>query len=1063
MKKLVLIFAFCLAWFGGLEAQNYWSSIRMQGIFMGVAPDGSYYSFYTTEYGNSITRTQDEGYNWQVVLGYETGFDCYLNNRCFSVTPERRMFFFEDYPYRAFYSDDYGYYWQVTEPVPIIYPASAEHLFALNNNTIVGTTDNYYAFWTTDGGASWDTTRLDFMYSINNSPSISDLLVNENGDVYYGLRNYDGTGGGIYHSTISDMQNWQLVTGSDYSILDMAFDPEGNVVACAWKADGNVGFQHISGCYLFDGCHLAVSNNGIIYSTSVTADNTAVLTYSLDHGETFVEIGEGLPLDPPLPDYQDGSLYLGYNNYLYFEGRGDYWKTKYNADDIPEVNPWLDVEFFDEASSLYYLIISDDEVEVTFDDCYINSGINSYYGDIVIPETVTYDGVTYTVTGVGQRAFHNCNGPLTSVVVPNTVTSIGELAFAGNGQLSSVILPNSVNTIGDRIFYDCQSLASVQLPVGISVLTLEMFYNCVSLTSFVIPPTVTRIEERAFYGAGLHSVEIPESVTYIGEEAFLSCLSLSSVDLPNTTIEMGSGVFSFCIALQSIHLPENLETIPSLFLNGCENLTSITIPETVTNIEDCAFLNCYGLTEIELPASVTILGESAFQNCRALDSINIPETVETIGNNVFLGCENLRTVTLPQGMDAIPSGMFWGCTHLDTITIPESVVTINSWAFSDCVELREIVIPKNVTSLGYGVFLGCDKLRKVELGESVSLLANDVFKKNNNASVKLTLVCHGITPAQCGLTTFPNEALQEMVVVPCGCEGIYREAWDTYWQSGNFEEDCGSGGAEWYYEILNDDGSITYQYLHQINDTTIDDKEKIHVIVRINTLYDKGEHVQTSHEYVYDDNEKVYWWNKTLGEFTVLYDFDVELGDEWEIKVDSACLVMHVDAVEQYEYEGRLFKMLQVSDAENLFSGTIVRGIGHLTSFFPERLLNTQKGYRVEGIRCFWKDDLLLFKYGDKDCDEVYEEFHDYEIDEPIMAEGIRVYPNPTDGIIVVETQCIASLQQEQAEYRITNLMGQTLMTGQIKGESQTIDVSALPDGLYFITFADKTHKIVIK
>ncbi len=270
-------------------------------------------------------------------------------------------------------------------------------------------------------------------------------------------------------------------------------------------------------------------------------------------------------------------------------------------------------------------------------------------------------------------------------------------------------------------------------------------------------------------------------------------------------------------------------------------------------------------------------------------------------------------------------------------------------------------------------------------------------------------------------------------------------------------------GTEWYYEIENEDGSITYQYLQHTSDTTIQE-EPVHIIVKINTLYDKGEHIEKSYEYINERDGKVYWWNKTLEEFTVLYDYNAIVGDEWEIKVGTQSLVMHVDAVEIYEYEGRQYKIQLVSDEGNLFNGMIVCGIGHLTSFFPEKLINQDKSYRVEGIRCFWQNGELVFKYGDRDCDDVYEEFHNYGMDEPAVAEGFKVYPNPTEGIIVVETQCIASLQQGQTnEYRITNLMGQTLMTGRINNESQKINVSSLPQGLYFITVGESTQKLIIR
>ena len=261
---------------------------------------------------------------------------------------------------------------------------------------------------------------------------------------------------------------------------------------------------------------------------------------------------------------------------------------------------------------------------------------------------------------------------------------------------------------------------------------------------------------------------------------------------------------------------------------------------------------------------------------------------------------------------------------------------------------------------------------------------------------------------------------------------------------------------EWYYEILNDDGSITYQYLQCAGDTTINN-ERAKIVVRTNQIYDKKGQVETSREYLFEREGIVYWWNEELQEFTVLYNFAAEVGDEWEIKVGTESIVMHVDDVEFYEYEGRQFKMLQVSDAENLFSGTIVRGIGHLTSFFPERLMNQDKGYHVEGIRCFWQNGILVFKYGEKACDEVYETFHDYSVDDHTGSEGFSIFPNPTDGLLHVETRRATSLPME---YRITNLLGQTMLSGVLEG--QIIDVSKLTNGVYFLIINSSTDRQTI-
>ena len=260
---------------------------------------------------------------------------------------------------------------------------------------------------------------------------------------------------------------------------------------------------------------------------------------------------------------------------------------------------------------------------------------------------------------------------------------------------------------------------------------------------------------------------------------------------------------------------------------------------------------------------------------------------------------------------------------------------------------------------------------------------------------------------------------------------------------------------EWYYEIQNDNGSITYQYMYQAGDTVVQD-EPTHILVKINTLYDKDIHTDVTHEYVYERDGKIYWWNKTLEEFTMLYDFTAEAGDEWEIKVGTESLTMLVDEAETIEYEGRTYRLQHVSDVDDLFSGYIVSGIGHLTSFFPERLMDNGDGVRVEGLRCYWVEDELVFKYGDEDCDAIYDELHGVEED---VENQFNVYPNPTNGVLFVETHGRAALPT--LTYRISNLMGQIVLTGNITAENQQIDVSVLPEGMYFITVAGATRKFV--
>ena len=273
-------------------------------------------------------------------------------------------------------------------------------------------------------------------------------------------------------------------------------------------------------------------------------------------------------------------------------------------------------------------------------------------------------------------------------------------------------------------------------------------------------------------------------------------------------------------------------------------------------------------------------------------------------------------------------------------------------------------------------------------------------------------------------------------------------------------------GSAWYYEIDNEDGSITYQHLEAEGDTVVQGKRP-KIIIRSNTQYDRDTlFTEVTHEYVYEENGFVYWWNKDLEEFTTLYNLNAQVGDEWTIKVGTDSITMHVDDVDSVEYEGRTYRMLHVSDENSLFSGDIVCGIGHMTSFFPEKLMRRDGDYTVNGLRCYWVGDALLYHNGDEDCDAIYSEIHGVEEDGPSSGSGtLVVYPNPANDVLFVETRLIAS---PSTEYRITNLMGQTLMTGILNvrlpqcDSPTTIDVSNLPAGMYFITIDGATQKFII-
>ncbi|MBQ1759893.1 MAG: hypothetical protein IIZ94_09455, partial [Prevotella sp.] len=334
MKRLVLTLAICLGCIGILGAQNVWKPIDVSAAFLGAAPDGSLY--FNCGY-SGIGRSQDEGETLQIVLGYETGNDYYFNEYCFSVSPEGRIFVFEDNTFRAWYSDDYGDTWQQTSGIPLSAGDKAWNLYAFNNQILVGSTEYGSVFWTTDCGTTWGMDDTSF-----EDNSISDILVTESGDVYVGLYYY---GNGLYHSTLSDMQNWELVAFEGFGIRDMEFDPDGNVV-CAGYGNEFSGFEYIPGFYALAANYISISDNGIVYTINYHDDDfTEGLSYSLDHGEHFTEIGERMFGSRPLPNCCVPMKWLikGFDNHLYYIGVDHNYMSYANADEIVAPTPYYPI------------------------------------------------------------------------------------------------------------------------------------------------------------------------------------------------------------------------------------------------------------------------------------------------------------------------------------------------------------------------------------------------------------------------------------------------------------------------------------------------------------------------------------------------------------------------------------------------------------------------------------------------------------------------------------------------------------------------------------------------
>ena len=480
-----------------------------------------------------------------------------------------------------------------------------------------------------------------------------------------------------------------------------------------------------------------------------------------------------------------------------------------------------------------------------------------YSGDIVIPSSVTYDDIDYSVTSIANQAFarstdltsvsipatvtsigsnafsectslvsivieegntvydsrENCNAVIETVdnkllygcngtVIPNSVTSIANSSFYGSG-LTTIIIPDGVTSIGDKAFSECSTLTSVTIGSGVTTIGGQSFDNCGSLKKveinnnsivskkyawetnssikdifgsqveeYVLGEDVTAIGDGAFSGCPtLTSFIMSDSVTSIGENAFRECWKLSSFKMSANVTAIGENAFYMCLDLTTINIPSGITDIERWTFSGCHlkkveiNSNSIVsrdyewnsladyfgpeveefvLGEEITSIGKNAFKSS-SVISINIPQNVTSIGETAFMGCYRLSSIHIPANVTSIGANAFYDCPSLTSIQVENGNTAYDSRencnalietatntILWGCKNT---VIPNTVTAIGDNAFYMCSGLTSIDIPNSVTAIGENAFAGCNGLTVVSIPNSVTTIGKYAFSHCTQLSV----------------------------------------------------------------------------------------------------------------------------------------------------------------------------------------------------------------------------------------------------------------------------------------------------------------------------------------
>ncbi len=410
----------------------------------------------------------------------------------------------------------------------------------------------------------------------------------------------------------------------------------------------------------------------------------------------------------------------------------------------------------------------------------------SYSGSVTIPESVTYNGTTYSVTSIGELAFADCE--IYTVIIPNSVTTIGKRAFR-NSTIQKVTIPESVTSIGgfafggcsvlmkvvfnavnctemgglnSYVFDDCDLLRTVAFGDKVKIIPDYAFSMCTGLSSVTVPESVTTIGRCAFFGCnGLESVKMGGSVQNIGNQAFYCCNNFSSITLPNTLKKIGVGAFGYCKQLRSITIPESVDSIfeqafdgcemlqSAVFncknyverrlFNGCKSLKTVTIGNGVKTIPDYCFVGCLSLSAITIPESVTTIGHGAFSGCSKLEAVNfnaINCQTEFRYGLAFKDCLALRTVDFGENVEVIPDSIFYDCDSLKSISIGNSVKKIGLGAFYSCGNLNSVIIPNSVIEIDERAFEYCGS-DSVIIGDSVKHIRKRAFASDKIKYLKL--------------------------------------------------------------------------------------------------------------------------------------------------------------------------------------------------------------------------------------------------------------------------------------------------------------------------------------
>ena len=281
--------------------------------------------------------------------------------------------------------------------------------------------------------------------------------------------------------------------------------------------------------------------------------------------------------------------------------------------------------------------------------------------------------------------------PLTNILLPASITSIGNNALKGCNRIKEIAIPDNVTSIGNNAFDGCSALSAINMSGNSKLQTIgdNSFANTANLKNvdFSQALQLESIGGYAFQSSAITAISLPTSLKSIGSYAFKSCTGLLSF---TSAANIGGYAFS-----------------------GCTGLKTVTVQDESSTIGEYAFQNCTALTDVEIGEDVTRIGQYAFTACTALSSITIPDAVTSLGTYAFNGCTALEKAEIGMGITSVPQYLFKGCTALKEVKLSPKTTTIQSSAFQDCIGLTEFHLPPYLTTIQSNAFSNCNNLKEI--------------------------------------------------------------------------------------------------------------------------------------------------------------------------------------------------------------------------------------------------------------------------------------------------------------------------------------------------------------